>query len=97
MQLNFVGKNTEVTEALKQFALEKFKTLDKYALQITHGNLVLHIEHLAHIAEASIMVQGTELHARAEANDMYLAITSLVNKLDGQIIKHKEKIIDRHR
>ena len=43
-------------------------------------------------AEATIHVSGADLFAKAESNDMYASIDQLINKLDSQIIKHKEKL-----
>ena len=43
-------------------------------------------------AEATIHVSGADLFAKAQSNDMYVSIDQLINKLDSQIIKHKEKL-----
>lgn len=97
MQLHFVGKNIEVTDALKNVTIEKFKHLEKRFNNITNVHVVFHIEHLDQIAEATVHYQGAEIHATAKEDDMYKAIDALVDKLMGQITKHKEKLIDSHR
>lgn len=97
MELHFVGKNITVTPALKSFATEKLQSLEKRFDHITTVNIVFHVEHDAQIAEATAHIDGTEIHARAEDTDMYKAITLMVDKLLGQMTKHKEKIIDSHR
>lgn len=97
MNLNFVGKNIEVTPALKDIATEKFKTLEKRYHQIATINIVFEVEHVTKIAEATVHIAGTEIHATAKDEDMYKAIDLLVAKLSGQITKHKEKIIEKHR
>ena len=58
---------------------------------IKNMSVVLHVENLTHIAEATLVIDGTELHATAKSNDMYSAIDELVDKLITQITKHKEK------
>ena len=50
------------------------------------------VEKLTQIAEAKILLAGNELHARSESEDMYSSIDALVDKLDRQLIKHKEKL-----
>ena len=47
------------------------------------------------MAEATLHVSGGEIHAKAENEDMYAAIDALVDKLDRQILKYKEKNVDR--
>lgn len=97
MQLNLTGKNFQVTPAIKSYTEEKFKPLHKRYSQINQIHVVLHIEHLDNFAEATLHFQGSELHATAKANDMYLAIDGLIEKLSGQIHKNKEKMTDSHR
>jgi putative sigma-54 modulation protein len=52
---------------------------------------MLTVEKLRQKAEATVHVSGAELFAIAEHEDMYAAIDALADKLDRQIIKHKEK------
>ncbi|KTD17357.1 ribosome hibernation-promoting factor, HPF/YfiA family [Legionella jordanis] len=92
MQISFTGHNVEVTPALKAFTVEKFNKLERHFDRITSIHVVFDIEKLSQIAEASIQVAKGELHARAESDDMYSAIDALIDKLDRQLIKHKEKI-----
>jgi len=49
------------------------------------------VQKVRQIAKASVLLSGTELFASAESEDMYSSIDFLVDKLDRQIIKHKEK------
>jgi putative sigma-54 modulation protein len=95
MQLHFTGRNIEVTPALKTFTQEKMERVERRYNTINKVNVVFHVEHLDHIAEANVNVDGTELHATAKAENMYSAIDMLVDKLLGQITKHKEKSADR--
>ena len=97
MQLHLVGRNVEVTPAIKDFTIEKFKPLEKRYSHIATVNVTLHVEHLTHIAEATVHFNGAEIHATAKDADMYKAIELVVEKLLGQITKHKEKTIESHR
>jgi putative sigma-54 modulation protein len=94
MQINFTGHHIEITPALKSFTEEKLQKLERHFDEITSIHVVFTIEKLSHIVEASILVAKSELHARAEAPDMYTAVDILIDKLDRQLIKHKEKIRD---
>ena len=84
----------EVTTALRTFAQEKFDKLERHFDKITAINVIFDVEKLRQIAEATILVNKAELHASSESEDMYTAIDILVDKLDRQLIKHKEKMRD---
>ena len=49
------------------------------------------VDKLAQKAEATVHVTGGDLFANAEHEDLYAAIDALTDKLDRQLIKHKEK------
>lgn len=82
----------EVTPALRTFTQEKFDKLERHFDKITAINVIFDVEKLRQIAEATILVNKGELHASSESEDMYTAIDILVDKLDRQLIKHKEKM-----
>jgi putative sigma-54 modulation protein len=46
-------------------------------------------------AEATVHTSGAELFADATSADLYAAIDALIDKLDRQIVKHKEKLLGR--
>ncbi len=96
MQINFTGHGIDITPALKTFTEEKFKKLERHYDRILSIHVVFHVEKLNQIAEATVHVTKDEIHAHASAENMYTSIDDLVNKLDRQLIKHKEKL-DNHR
>jgi len=94
MQINFTGHRMEITPALRTFTQEKFDKLQRHFDKITAINVIFDVEKLRQIAEATIHVVKGEVHASSESEDMYTAIDILVDKLDRQLIKHKEKVKD---
>ena len=94
MQITFTGHRMDVTSALKTFTENKFEKLERHFDQITAIHVIFDVEKLRQIAEASILIAKDKLHASAESEDMYTAIDLLVDKLNRQLIKHKEKIQD---
>ncbi len=92
MQINITGHRMDVTPALRAFTEEKFDKLERHFDHITAINVTFDIEKLRQIAEATILVAKGELHASSESENMYSAIDLLIDKLDRQLIKHKEKI-----
>ena len=97
MQLNITGHQIDLTDSLQLYVREKFQKLERHSARITQVHVVLNIENLAHQAEATAHVPGAELFANADASDMYPAIDQLVDKLDRQLLKHKEKTAARHK
>lgn len=95
MQINLTGRHLEVTDPLKTFVNDKFARLERHFDHINNVHVILSVEKVRQIAEATMHVNGGELFANSEASDMYAAIDLLVDKLDRQVIKHKEKL-NRH-
>lgn len=96
MQLSISGHHVDLTDSLNAYINQKFEKLERHYDHITQVHVVLNVEKLSQQAEATAHVTGAELFANSEANDMYAAIDNLVDKLDRQIIKHKEKTVARH-
>lgn len=97
MQITVSGQQVEITESLRSYATEKVGRIQKHFDNVTTSNVVLRVEKNRHLAEATIHAKGAKLHANAEGDDMYAAIDSLADKLDRQVLKHKEKKTDHHR
>lgn len=96
MQLSISGHHIEVSNALREYVTGKLKKLERHYDHITNLHVVLSVEKLSQKAEATAHVSGAELFADAVADDLYAAIDKLLDKLDRQVIKHKEKVIERH-
>ncbi|MCR8921569.1 ribosome-associated translation inhibitor RaiA [Dasania sp. GY-MA-18] len=92
MQINVSGHHVEVTTALRDYVSQKFSRLERHFDQITNTNVTLTVEKLIQKAEANVHVAGADLFAASESEDMYAAIDTLTDKLDRQLIKHKEKV-----
>lgn len=95
MHINLTGHHVDVTDSLRSYVHEKTERLRRHFDHINQVHVVLSVEKLRQIAEAKLHVNGGELFANAESQDMYAAIDALVDKLDRQIVKHKEKLV-RH-
>jgi putative sigma-54 modulation protein len=91
MQINISGHHVEVTPALRDYVMAKFDRLQRHFDQITNTEVTLIVEKLVQKAEATIHVSGADIFATADSEDMYAAIDLLADKLDRQLIKHKEK------
>jgi len=97
MQMNITGHHIEITPSLNHYIKEKAKRLTRHFDQVININVILEVQKLVHKAEASINVSGNQIFAESHDGDMYAAIDSLTDKLDRQLLKHKEKITHKHR
>jgi len=95
MQLNITGHHVEITPALKSYVEDKIKKIEKHFSNITNVHVTLTVEtKLLQKADAIVHLAKGEIHATEKHEDMYAAIDGLVDKLDRQVIKHKEKLQD---
>ena len=93
MQLNITGRHIDVTDALRNYVTNKVTRLERHYDHITNVQVVLAVGKAGQTAEAIVHAgHGQEIFADAEADDLYAAIDALSDKLDRQLIKHKEKL-----
>ena len=96
MQLSVTGHHVEVTQALREYVGTKLARLERHFDHMTDIHCILTVEKLVHKAEATVYMGGGTIHADSTEDDMYAAIDMLVDKLDRQVKKHKEKLTDHH-
>ena len=95
MQINVSGHHVDVTSALRNHVNSKLSKLQRHYNHITAADVTLTVEKLIQKAEASVHIAGAELFSACESEDMYTAIDMMTEKLDRQLIKHKEKTTGR--
>jgi len=91
MQINLTGHHVDVTESLKGYVHNKFERLTRHFDHVLDIHVILSVEKLRQKAEATLHVNGTKVFADSVHEDMYAAIDGLIDKLDRQVLKHKEK------
>ncbi|WP_199609757.1 ribosome hibernation promoting factor [Flocculibacter collagenilyticus] len=92
MQINLTCRHVNATSSIKDYVDNKFSKLERHFDHINNVHVILDSEKLMQKAEAKLHVNGGELFATATHDDMYAAIDGLIDKLDRQVIKHKEKL-----
>jgi putative sigma-54 modulation protein len=92
MQLHISGHHLDITSAIKQHTTEKLSKIKHHFDNVMNVNMILEVQKDVQKAEATIHLSGADLYAKAQSTDMYVSIDQLINKLDSQIIKHKEKL-----
>lgn len=92
MQINLTGHHVDITDSLRDYVDTKMSKLERHFDHISNVHVILNVEKLNRKAEATMHVSGAEIFASSENADMYAAIDSMVDKLDRQVLKHKEKL-----
>ena len=96
MQLSISGHHVEISDSLKDYINTKMVRVKRHFDHVIDAHVVLDVEKQRHRAETTLQIRGSKIHAASEHDDMYAAIDSMIDKLDRQVRKHKEKTTDHH-
>ncbi len=91
MQLTVTGRHFEITDALRQHVDGKMSKINHYIENVTDVHVVLSVEKHRHIAEVTFQANGSTIRGVEEQHDMYLAFDAVMEKIERQIKKLKEK------
>ena len=91
MKTSVTFKNLDPSDHLKAYVGDKLNKFDKYLYSAAEANVVLAVEKHRHIAEISITGDRLTIHGKEETDDMYSAIDMVLDKLEAQIKKSKQK------
>ena len=94
------GQHLKITEAIKEYAKEKCKKIEKYLENITEVNVMLTVEKTksegsVHKADVTIYATGKTIRIESQDKDLYAAIDNMADKMERQVRKYKEKLKDR--
>ena len=96
MNIQITGHGVDVTPAIRTFTEDKFSKLDRHYNHIQSCHVTFEIEKLEQIAQATILLSKAEIHAKAKSIDLYNAIDILLEKLERQLQKNKDKHQNHH-
>jgi putative sigma-54 modulation protein len=91
MQFTVTFRHLEPSEKLKEYSHDKLARLEKYLDAVIDAEVVLTVEKFRHRAEVLIVSDGLKIKAEEETEDMYAALDMVVDKLEKQIKRHREK------
>lgn len=91
MNLNITGHHLEVTPALRDYVTTKLDRVIRHFDNVTATHVILSVQKLKQKAEVTVHFRGKDIHVESEDDDLYAAIDAMADKLDRQVVKHKEK------
>ena len=98
MNVDITGRHIEITEPLRKFATDRIEKLHGAVDEILEVHFILTVEkHQRHIAEVNIKTRHDFYHGEEVSTDMYTSIASVIDKVEKQILKNKERNVARKR
>ena len=95
MKIIITGRHIEMDDRMKEYAEKKLRKAETYFDRIIEGHIVLSAEKHRRIAEVMLYAKRATFHAQYETENIYASIDGVMEKVDSQIRKHKEKVKDR--
>jgi putative sigma-54 modulation protein len=92
MNLTISGHHVDITPAIREYVMNKLERITRHFDQVIDVTVIMSVEKLRQKAEINLHIRGKDLHAEAVEEDLYTAIDLLIDKLDRQVVKHKECI-----
>ncbi len=92
MQITVTGRHFEITEPLREHIENKITKLGRYLEGITDVHVVLSVEKHRRLAEIILhQAHGKPIRGLEEKHDMYLAVDAVIDKIERQVRRHKDK------
>ncbi len=91
MNLNLTGRHLEITPAIRQHVTDKLAKIKNHFDNVLDVTIVLSVDKLKQKAEGNVHLSGKNIFVECDDANLYVAIDNMIEKLDRQIIKHKEK------
>jgi putative sigma-54 modulation protein len=92
--MNFVvsGHHVVVTPAIRSYVENKLERVVRHFDDVIDVSVILSVQKLRQKAEVTVHVRGKDIYAESDEADLYAAIDLLADKLDRQIIRHKDRV-----
>jgi len=97
MNLDITGRNIDITPAMKEFTREKLSKLDRWLDDIIEAHVILSVEKHRHIAEIVVKSRHNTFTGTDETGDMYATIGRVIDKLEKQARRQKDKFAGRRK
>lgn len=94
MHIDITFKNVDPSEALKDYATKRLSKIGKFLDRPAEAHVVLSVEKIRHKAEVTLNADGVIVNAVEITEDLYAAIDMVMDKVERQIKKHKQKLQD---
>jgi putative sigma-54 modulation protein len=97
MNLQVSGHHLEITPALHDYVTGKLERISRHFDNLIDVNVILSVDKLKQKAEVTVHLAGKDVYVESVDEDLYAAVDGLVDKLERQVQKYKQKLQDHHR
>ena len=91
MDISVKGKNFDITDSLRNHAKQKLSKTARFSDSVMTAEVTLATERNWHVAKITLNCKGSDLHAEEKSTDMYNSIDRVVEKLERELKKQREK------
>jgi len=91
MNLQLTGRHVEITPAIRDYVVSKLSRIERHFDHVIDVIVIMTVEKLDQCIEANVHLSGKDIHVASHNGDMYAAIDDLIDKLDRQVIRYKER------
>ncbi len=95
MNLNLSGHHLEITPAIRGYVQAKLERVTRHFDNVIDAHVILSVDKLKQKAEVTLRVRGKDLYCESEEDDLYAAIDLMIDKLDRQVIKYKDRVSEK--
>ncbi|WP_334118299.1 ribosome hibernation-promoting factor, HPF/YfiA family [Limnobacter sp.] len=96
MNLNINGHHLEVTPAIRNYVIEKLDRVKRHFDHVIDASVTISVVKLVQRADVTLHVRGKDIHAESSHENLYAAIDALADKLDRQVLRHKDKLTNHN-
>ena len=97
MNLSVSGHQLEVTPAIRGYVSDKIERIRRHFDHVVDAHVIISSTRVGQKAEVTLHVRGKDFFCESEERDLYAAIDLLIDKLDRQVLRHKEKLDGKSR
>ncbi|MCU0844286.1 MAG: ribosome-associated translation inhibitor RaiA [Spirochaetes bacterium] len=94
MNITITGRNFEVTSDVREYSEKRIKKIEKYFNQLIEVLVVMNVQKLDHIVDILVNGDGVQFYAIQKAGDMYSSIDLIIDKMEKQISRYKDRQSD---
>jgi putative sigma-54 modulation protein len=95
MNLNVSGHHLDITPAIRGYVQAKLERVTRHFDNVIDAHVILSVDKLRQKAEVTLRVRGKDLYCESEEDDLYAAIDLMIDKLDRQVLKYKDRASEK--
>lgn len=97
MQMHITGRHVEVTDDVRSYVEKRVKKIEAIFNRIIDLQVVIELEKNRYFAEIILATAKATFHAQGETHDIFSSLDAVMDKIERQIRRHKERIKDWRR